>query len=269
MSFADMHTHSEYSHDSVCRIEDMLNAQKRRGSAAFAVTDHCDVCFCEKQDVISPIINSYENVQLLKNSDIKLLSGVEIGEGFWYPDTCKKVLSAVPYDVIIGSVHCVRSDITTKAYSSVDFSLFTQDQIYDYLDSYFDDIETMLAFLDFDVLAHLTCPLRYISGRHGRRVDMSRYDDRIHRILRTIIEKEIALEVNTSSYYALINDFSPSRSIIALYKELGGRLITLASDAHKAENAANYFEEAVSELKTIGFSNAFYYENRKPVGYLL
>ena len=46
------------------------------------------------------------------------------------------------------------------------------------------------------------------------------------------------------------------------YKELGGYLVTLGSDAHVTHKAAVAFEEALALLKECGFRNIFYYENR-------
>ncbi len=268
MSFADMHTHSEYSHDSQCKIEDMCLSQADKGASFFAVTDHCDVCFADKIDVLTPIRKSYEEVQKLNlKYNGMILSGVEIGDGIWFPETAKKAVSLVGYDVVIGSVHCVKAKKTEKPYSSIDFSVFTDDEIYEYIDSYFNDMLKMLSLLDFDILAHLTCPLRYISGRYGRKVDMSRFSEKIDQILLAIISRSTALEVNTSSYYGITHEFSPDISIIKRYKDLGGKLITLASDAHKSSNASIYFDEAIGALKEIGFSDAFYYKKRNPVAY--
>ena len=57
----------------------------------------------------------------------------------------------------------------------------------------------------------------------------------------------------------------PEQWIIELYKELGGHLITLGSDAHISENSANMFGKAYSALKQIGFESIYYYKNRYPV----
>ena len=134
----------------------------------------------------------------------------------------------------------------------------------DFLDAYFDDMLTMLETTDFDILAHLTCPLRYINGKYNFGIDISCYESKIEEILMRIIKKGIALEVNTSAYEVL-NDFMPSAAILKKYYAMGGYLITLGSDAHIAKNAAIHFDKAIQTLKTIGFGNIFYYKNRKPI----
>ena len=66
--------------------------------------------------------------------------------------------------------------------------------------------------MDFDILAHLTCPLRYIKGKYGIEVDITVFEEKISEILTLIIKREIALEVNTSSF-DLLNDFMPSLTL--------------------------------------------------------
>lgn len=262
---ADMHTHSVYSHDSVCEIEAMCRSQLSKGTTVFAVTDHCDVFAYNQYDIYSPLVSAAATVEKLNKiygGDCLLLSGVEISEGFWYPQEYQKVHDLLPYDVIIGSVHCVKCPDYEMPYSAIDFSKFTDEQIHTYLDCYFDDIITMLNTTDFDVLAHLTCPMRYIVGKYGRKVDLQAFDGKITHILDTIRHKGIALEVNTSSYAAL-GDSLPGRDILKQYADRGGQLLTLGSDAHVAENASSNFDRAITALKEIGFRTVYYYKQRQ------
>ena len=261
---ADVHTHSQFSHDSVCPIEEMCLFQMQKGTNIFAVTDHCDVASFRDYDVFAPIKAAYDEVVALNKQYADrclILSGVEIGEGFWFPEQYQKIHDLVPYDVIIGSVHCVKCKDLEMAYSKIDFSLLSREKIYEYLDCYFRDMITMLKTEDFDILAHLTRPLRYIEGKYGIPVDLRRYDPLITTILKTIIQKEIALEINTSSYNTL-HDFVPGREIVEKYYRMGGRLVTLASDAHIAEHASFQFEDAVQALKEVGFESICYFQKR-------
>ena len=259
---ADLHTHSESSHDSVCKIEDMCLAQIEKGTDIMATTDHCDIFSFADYDIFTPIKTAYETVQKLRgkyDGMIRLLSGVEIGEGAWHPEETKKLLELVPYDVIIGSSHCVKHGELTKAYSGLQFTEGID--VPAYFDDYLDELLTMLDVVDFDILAHLTCPLRYITGRQKMAVDLAPYEEKITKILERIIQSGIALEVNTSSY-GLMGDFMPGKEIIQKYYDMGGYLITLGSDAHVTKDAAQYLEEAKELLKEIGFKHIFYYENR-------
>ncbi len=263
---ADMHTHSKFSHDSTELIENTYSVQKERGTQIFAVTDHCDTFEHANGDTFEYIAQAFENVaELNNNSDgcVKILSGVEMGEGFWYPDAARMVEKMKPYDVILGSVHVVKADDGgVYPYSGMDFSRCTTNEINRFLDNYFRDMRIMLDTRDFDVLTHLTCPLRYICGKYGHIVDLTPYYGTIKEILKSVIERGIALEVNTSSF-GMINNFMPDENILHMYYDMGGYLITLGSDAHIASNASMFFSDAVKSLKKIGFRNIFFFENRK------
>lgn len=264
-TIADMHTHSKASHDSVCSIEEMCIAQMKKGTNIFAVTDHCDVYAYKDYDIYTPISKAYEQVNILNAKYDKkclILSGIELSEAFWFPDEYKKIHNLVPYDVIIGSVHCVKYKELRIPYSKIDFMNLGKEKTYEYLCCYFDDIEKMIEIVDFDILAHLTCPLRYITGKYGINIDLHYFNNQIESILKKIIKRNIALEVNTSEF-KILGDTMPSMSMLRKYYHMGGDLITLGSDAHVSQNASTDFNKVINQLREIGFDSIYYFRNRK------
>ena len=265
--YADMHTHSEFSHDSTCPIEEMLEAQLKNGTNIFAVTDHCDLLFYEKIDVFTPILKSCRKVmELREKTGAEILTGIETCESFWYPEQHQKALSLFDFDVVIGSVHTVLYGDNPIPYSHIDFSTYTNEEINKYLTCYFNDMKKMVETTDFDVLAHLTCPLRYIQGKYGRKVDLSPYLCQIEEILHLIIKRGISLEINSSS----LTDYNllmPEESILKIYKNMDGKLLTYGSDAHTSQNASNNIEQVHEIAKKLGFNGLYYYKKRKPIKY--
>ena len=55
--------------------------------------------------------------------------------------------------------------------------------------------------------------------------------------------------------------------ILKLYRELGGEIITIGSDSHKAEHLGAYIKEAGHLLKELGFQYFCTYEKQQPVFY--
>ena len=264
-SVPDMHTHSENSHDSKCKIKDMLFSQIEKGTNIFAVTDHFDTSFYNIYDIFAPIKNAHETIAELNHkygNQCHILAGIEIGESFWFPEIYEKIKNYLDYDVIIGSVHLMRNKYYTGPFTDFDFSKVDQEIINEIVDQYLDDVLTMIGFLDFDILAHISYPLRYIVAKYNRQIDLQSFYRKLDLIFDEIIERNIALEVNTSSFDYL-NDFMPSCDMIKKYYEKGGRLITLGSDAHIPERASIYFDKAVNILKEIGFDGVYYYKKRK------
>ena len=114
-------------------------------------------------------------------------------------------------------------------------------------------------------MAHLTCPLRYINGKYGLGVDAMRYKAQIEKILDLVVEKGVAMEMNTSGIGTTYGTYMPDPWIIRLYKEKGGYLVTLGSDAHTPENAVKVFDSAMELLQKYGFDGYYYYQDRKPI----
>ena len=88
----------------------------------------------------------------------------------------------------------------------------------------------------------------------------------IETILKSVIRKNLALEVNVSGFdgeYDPADSFSPNEDILKKYFSLGGRKITLGSDAHSPDRVANRFDEAAEVLKRLGFKSYCYFENRE------
>jgi histidinol-phosphatase (PHP family) len=200
---------------------------------------------------------------------LRVYTGVEYSEAVWDWEAYEKMISAVAYDVVLGSVHAVQYKDYTVPYSHIDFSAMTPEDVRGYLHAYFREMKEMMLRCDMDVLTHLTCPLRYIVGKYGVSVDMSEYDGEIDEILRIAMEKHLALEINTSGIGSFYGEYMPYESIVRKYRAMGGYLITLASDAHTADRVGNGFGEVAKMLKDIGFTNAYYYTQRMPIPYAL
>lgn len=267
IEFFDMHTHSENSHDSLCPVSEMKKSALEKGLCGFAVTDHCDVEYFDTVDLHKVVRGTLESVEKEKDEKIKILRGIEVGEGFWHPEVTEEILKKYDFDAVIGSVHAVRFPGYEMPYSQIDFSEIGKETAGKYFDKYFDDVLYMIENCDFDVLAHLTCPLRYINGKYGLGLELNGYSEKIKVILQEIIRKKIALEINTSCVFegSGYNELLPAEEITEAYKKMGGYLITTGSDAHIKENCANNFEKLYEKLACLGFESVYYYENRQPV----
>lgn len=266
----DLHSHTENSHDSTCPIVDLTAAAVQRGISVLAVTDHCDIQYYLSRSIPTRIARSWaqaaeENRQL--SGKLRVLQGIEMGESIWFPENTQEILSARPYDVVLGSVHAIRFRDTSEPYSAMDFTDTPQQTVEDYLAGYFDEVYETAQTLSCDILSHLTCPLRYLEGRFSRKIDLTRYEPQITAILALIIRRGIALEVNTSGIGSYYGELMPTLWILEKYRRMGGYLVTLGSDAHTADRLGTGLAEATALLKQLGFRHCFYYENRIAIPY--
>ena len=82
----DMHVHTDSSHDCTASIDSMAHALIEKGIAAFAVTDHCDTQYYDEQNAPARISRSVASAKTASEKyagRLKVLCGVEMGEGTW------------------------------------------------------------------------------------------------------------------------------------------------------------------------------------------
>ena len=116
----------------------------------------------------------------------------------------------------------------------------------------------------FDVLGHLDYVVRY--GKHqAEAYSYEKFSDEIDMILRELISSGKGLELNMAGIKYGLGFAHPHPSVLRRYKELGGEIITVGSDAHKAEHIGYEFEIAGELLKSCGFRYYTEFENRKAV----
>ena len=111
----------------------------------------------------------------------------------------------------------------------------------------------------------MTDPLRYITERDGVPVDMAPYQPVISEILETLAANGKALEITTSALRNTGGRLMPTVEYVRLFRELGGKYITLGSDAHVPEHMAVGMAEGIAAAKAAGFTAATVFVNRQPV----
>jgi len=262
----DLHIHSLHSHDSKQTPDEICDRAIRIGLEGIAICDHADMWFAEKLQTEQEIRRCIEDVKKAAEryrSHLTVLQGIEMAEYLYDPAAAERILSLCPFDVILGSVHSVRFEDITDSYSRIDFSSMPMEKIHRFLSEYFRNVSEMIEKTDFDVLTHLTCPLRYINGKYRRNADIMRHRDEIFTIFEQIIQKGIALEINTSGIGGDFNDYMPPLSLIQSYIGMGGKRITLASDAHVPQNIGNGFAKISAVLQDMGVDGHYVYRRRQ------
>ena len=130
-------------------------------------------------------------------------------------------------------------------------------------DAYYDEVLGLAEEGDYDVLGHLDLINRYAWDEQGiYRLDA--YTGQIDAVLKAVIRRGRGIEVNTSSLYKNCRQFMPNPWIVARFRELGGQIVTLGSDAHSAGRVGDGLAEAAALLKSCGFEAAAAFEKRRP-----
>ena len=277
MNLIDCHTHTQFSVDSDADIYMMIDRATELGLTAYAVTDHCE---CNRwysaehypDETTYPYFNfgtDYENsvsaVTRLKEEyagKINLICGTELGQAVEAPDIAEKVVSDNRLDFVICSILQLPK---TEDFAFIDYNNYTSEEIYGLLERYFIEINKLCKWGKFDVLGHLTYTLRYINGNFGFDADISRFDEIIADSFRALVQNGCGIEINTSGLRQNYGDTFPSIKYVRLFRELGGEIISLGSDAHTVEDLGKGVLKGAEISQAAGFNRLCYFKRRKPV----
>ena len=95
------------------------------------------------------------------------------------------------------------------------------------------------------------------------KIQRSLHREIVDEILRTLAAKGKGLEMNTSGVDRC-GGFLPTADYFRRFKELGGQIVTVGSDAHQAHRVGQYTFDACEILKDI-FGYVCTFEDRKPI----
>lgn len=261
---ADYHLHSAHSGDSEAPMEEMVLQGIAQGLDTMCFTEHHDIDFpdslYESGDIFLLNTDSYlYDLARLKEKyegQIRLLFGVELGLQATSFREISVYAKSYEFDFIIGSSHiCHGKD----PYYPDFYEGRSEEAAYR---EYFESIlENARKFSCFDVYGHLDYVVRYGPNK-DRDYSYEKYRDVIDEILRTLIENEKGLELNTGGLKGGMLDLHPCLDVLRRYRELGGEIITVGSDAHSPGNIASHFDRAADALKACGFQYYTTFEKR-------
>ncbi len=257
----DFHLHTDFSGDSDTPAVSQIEMSIALGMARICITDHHDM------DVVSPCdfhldlpayFPAMEKLRAAYQDRIRIEIGIELGLQNHIAPKLLQTSRQYPFDYIIGSCHFIDG---FDPYFPEFFHGKTEAQAYR---RFFEVTLSRVQTLDcFDSLGHLDYVVRYgpNKNRHYRYED---YRELIDAILLTLIRKGKALECNTGGFHYGLGHPNPCEEILRRYRELGGELLTVGSDAHTPERIGYDFQRARDLLKACGFSCYTVYHRRKP-----
>ncbi len=255
MFLADYHTHTRYSFDSTEEPETLCKKALENGLTAIAITDHYECDHDEFEcDMTFDVSARKEEIYRLKEQykgRLDILHGIELGQPHSRPDVAKKVLAEGNFEFVIGSLHNIRK---LPDFYYFDYTKVKGDILRTLIKRALSELTEIAAFEGIDTLAHITYIHRYVRAAGGD-IDFKEYCDDVGKLYRILIKNEVSLEINTSTLWKGYGFTMPNEELLRLYRECGGRLVTVGSDAHIGENAGGSVEYAYSMLKRLSFDS--------------
>lgn len=255
----DYHLHSQVSFDGISPAREMADAAARQGLKEICFTDHWDY---NSDPTVKPnlfTMDAYSAAyDALAYPDLLVRRGVEFGLTVWNQAELTDLLQKRRFDFVIGSVHFVDGcDPYDKEY----WDGKTTRQAYE---RYLEEIlRCVKVHSDFDVLGHLTYVCRSVYNPSPEPLRYEDYRELSDEIMKALVAKGKGMEINTSGVDKR-GVLLPTAEFMRRFRELGGEIVTVGSDAHAVERVGQHTDKALQMLKEI-FGYVCTFADRKPI----
>lgn len=244
-------------------MDSAIKSAMRKGLGGIIFTDHYDV-----DPPPSIIAFDFEpQAQQLAIDNIResfvgfeVLKGIEVGIQKKSIDKIDTFVNRYNFDMIVASVHFV---------NGLDPYFGDYYKKYDWHNAYRNYLlniyECISVYDNFDAVGHFDYIVRY-SPYKQKMMRYSDFADEFEAIFKILKERGKALEINTNTYRSKYGE-APALDIEILrrYKEAGGELISLCSDAHDDYRVAENFEKYKEIIQTVGFSYIAHFKERRAI----
>jgi len=249
----DTHLHTIHSPDANAMLDAYCALALERGIPELAITDHVDfdptmpaygfVSFEDREHAVRGAAERWAD------RGLAIRFGVEVTYERAYEDDIRGWLQRHPHDFVIGSVHIS----AVSPYKASNVAGFVAGRpLPEVVGPYFDEVIGAARSGLFDTIGHMDFVKRYLVP-HVMPADLATAPELYEPALHAMIESGTALEVNASGLRQLPRETYPSAAIVARYRELGGRHVTIGSDAHRTEWFAYGLAEAYRHATRAGF----------------
>jgi histidinol-phosphatase (PHP family) len=259
----DYHMHTFFSQDGKMTMNQACEKAVSVGLDEIAITDHMDIDLPDNKDAfqIADMDKYIESIRTVKEKfkgRLKVKTGIEIGLQDWTLETARSLVKKYPYDFVIASIHIVDGlDPYFPEFHK------THNKVQSYTSYYRTIYELLKDYDDFNVWGHLDYVRRYIPEKYEAQ-DHTIGIELVEAILKLLVERGKGLEVNTKGYMHYSKKPHPHPDILKWFRELGGEIITIGSDAHSVEYVGYENKRALEWIKNAGFDYVTSFTAMKP-----
>lgn len=262
---ADTHNHTcHFSPDAHMTIDELIETATERHLDIVGITEHYEYDNPDPDDNIQTFdldeyTSTFPQWQAKCPSGLTLLKGIEFGYQRHTAGKIDEIASSNGFDIVILSRHLFRG--IDVAFSKEVYKLDRITRNSEYIGKLAEMAETVN---EYSVIAHYDYIDKYNPER-GSRISYEDCPAEFDRLFEAIISKDKALEINKAT--SMKRSTRPDPEVIKRYLTMGGRLITLGSDAHVKENLGVSISDFEEYLKSLGVRELCYFRSRQPFTY--
>jgi histidinol-phosphatase (PHP family) len=260
MPTSDLHVHSSVSPDCSTPLSNQIQAAQKLGIKTIAITEHWDFDRFNPNTEFSIPKRQQEAISNLK-TDLKVLTGVELGYHKTNDDYARYYLDSMPLDFVLGSIHQpTQLNVSEKEEALQLFDEYGKKTFNIYFEALMGLTQTKL----FDSLAHLDIVKRF-ALEAGQTFKAKDFKSIICDILELLAKEGKALEINTSGLRQSPQETFPSLNIVEWFMERNGKYLTIGSDAHRPEHVGKDIDYVNDKLLEMGIKETAIFVDRKPI----
>ena len=235
--YFDSHIHTEFSADSEMKAADALREAEKQG-LGLVFTEHLDYDYPaagEEEFIFDPAAYwaAYEPLR----AQGRLSLGIEMGMMASAREKNAAFLRRAPFDFVLGSIHFL--DVKDLYFPETFAGHEKAEMYHEYFTVMRDEI---YAHPFINALAHIDYIARNATFENPE-LSYGDFTDDIDAVLRALVETETVIEINTRRLAAPrgIKELAP---VYRRYHELGGRYVTIGSDAHVPAGVGRHYDRA-------------------------
>ncbi|MPQ42248.1 histidinol phosphate phosphatase [Clostridium tarantellae] len=244
----DSHIHTEFSSDSKMKIEDAIKIAKKN-NIGLIITEHLDLNYPVPTEFRCNLPKYFATYEKYRNE--KTLLGIETGLSLSTLKENEKLMDSYSFDYIIGSIHSVNDIDIFKDYIKLEMD---EKQFFQTYFKYM--LKCVQTHNNFDSLGHIDYLYRY-APFNGAEINLNIHKEVLSEIIKTLIQKEKVMELNTKR----LSKKSSRTSLIEvykLYKDLGGKYVTLGSDSHSNDRICDNFKIATDMIESLNLKGVYF-----------
>lgn len=255
----DQHIHSRFSEDSKASLKKYIKRAHSEGMEYFITCEHFEMFHVtsSKPWLFDPVKLKRREEKICRKYNMTALVGIEIGCNNTHVLEMNDIVNSYDFDLVQLSMHDdgVHDYYLTSAFVEED----SAGKYFDYM------LEGVTLFKNYDVLSHFDYGWKSALRAHPE-LKIQDYEDKLLKVFKVLVEDDKTLEINTKVQTTLNND-DYLRYILRLYKSVGGKHLSISSDAHAVYNYRLRFEKYINIFYEEGFTELDYFIKRKRYTY--
>ncbi|MBN1426569.1 histidinol-phosphatase HisJ family protein [Candidatus Fermentibacteria bacterium] len=225
----DCHLHTEFSGDAELKLSWVLANAPRLGLAGVCPTEHFDPAPTEYRFLNTDLEGMFRRHRRLISEPhpVALGIGLEVTYRPENEDETRHLLAAHHYDLVIGAVHDIDGLYLREWLQNQSPRYSLRERLAPFFALTADMVHSGL----FRVIGHIDYVKRYVPGLAGDTL-VAMFHDEYAEILSALVAQGGLLEINLAGLRHDLKEPYPSKAVLDLYRDLGGKTVTIGSDAH-------------------------------------